>query len=129
MAASLARYGVTPNKAARERAAEDVADKAAFWRGYIDGDGCYSCKSHAQINVVGSEALLLQLKGFFVGRGAPIRNASIGHKPGIRQISIYGPKAAICCRILYARSTVFLPRKKRVADNIIDRYEKRRAPG
>lgn len=129
----LASLGVCGSKQAREKALGEAPMSRDFWRGYMDGDGCYSVtRGYPQMNVVGSLELLEQFRAFMESDGISVRN-KISHKPGIRQISIYGMRCAPVCRALYLGAEHFMPRKKAVADqivaiceNILARQEERR---
>lgn len=120
LAADLSVLGVVPGKTDREKAGEDVVGSVDFWRGVLDGDGCYHDHPDGtpQVSLVGSRNLLSQWH-HFIG----IRKAITPHR-GTFQTHYYGKNAIASIHRLHdGLDDPCLARKRIVAMKLLLRYE------
>lgn len=79
---ALSVLGIENKKSNREHAGDAVAMNEHFWRGYMDGDGCYRATS--QVTCCGSKEILTQLAAWGTANGmrggwsiAPVRGTHV----------------------------------------------------
>jgi hypothetical protein len=121
LVAALARHGVVPRKSLTARTSDEMTGNRDFWRGVIDGDGCWywrATKSGIKpaFILAGSEALLGQFAAF-VERYLPSAPVHVFPQRLSRawKATMNGRYACALARLLYAPGDVALPRKYAVA--------------
>jgi len=113
----IGRYGVIPRKAKRSRVI-GLSRNRHFWRGVIDGDGSLIIERPTRtfpggfpiLILYGSESLLEQFR-VFIRRVWPAYNGRVMQRTGCCRITLKGNAAFHAIQVLYARSSVALPRK------------------
>lgn len=132
----LIAYGVTPRKSHTLSISDELSHNRHFWRGMIDGDGCIRIVKSNHVTLLGekrtytSPAIVLygskriceQFREF-VSRVAPGNNTTVCSVSSIYSIQINGKYAISIMKELYNNSTLYLDRKKVLADNLIWTYE------
>lgn len=132
MAATLARYGITPRKSLTA-CSVGVADNRHFWRGVVDGDGCmtirtchnkFSTALSPGVHLVGSSPLVAQFTEY-ARLVAPESRLFVGRcqKSRAWQTSTSGRFAMSIIRELYTDCTIALPRKLELAQRILADFD------
>ena len=124
LAGRLRALGIVARKSLICVAADCLADDRFFWLGEIDGDGSLGIDSsvgHPVIQLAGSNTIVRQfhdyLKSIFAWR-VP----SPSQKGNISVITAHGGKAVAIIRHLWDGHTLGLPRKRRLAERIIEEF-------
>jgi transposase-like protein len=112
LCASLVRWGVVPNKTAREVAPDHAELNRHWWRGYFDGDGglCRRSDGYWTLHIIGSRRLMEQFAAF-ARQHHPTR-ASVrpqGRVATFQVGGLFGVRAV--ADVLYEGASVFLDRK------------------
>ena len=132
MASSLARFGFVSNKSriAKVKLLEDNRD---FWRGTVDGDGTISIDSLGRpwMKLIGSFEMILQFKEF-LERNLDMKMPQVYNEiydgGSIDRIVISCNTCIRVLKLLYDNSSVYLERKFRRAQHLIERgYDVRKA--
>lgn len=128
IATNLRNQNVYPRKSCNERLPNFDwlnADFAPiFWRAVIEGDGCIRLGNKSpEISLVGSEELLCGFKKFSevicgVKPNKQLRSKKNGN-PNFRTIAYTGDDCRKIVRKLWSAGTIFLERKKVIAEQII----------
>lgn len=128
LVAALGVLGVTVGKTNQEKASDVVATNADFWRGYLDGDGCFSVRDDTpMVNLVGSASVLTQWKSFINANGGSSDNTITPHN-GTHSMSLYGINGYIACQLMTS-GVQHLPRKRALALEMLRKFENHRFQG
>lgn len=110
---ALGRYGVVPGKQGRESAPEMCRLNPHFWRGVLDGDGCYCVVNATRpnngiyrtpvVNLCGGEALLHQFVKFLAVNGIATKAKVAPHR-GTFTFSVGHLKAMALVKAVLAES-------------------------
>lgn len=120
MVADLANLGIGPRKSLN--AAAWVGPSALmrhYWRGLVDGDGTLCVERAPRVALVGSSAVVEAFCEW--GRSVSGSAASVRPKGKIWQVEFGYAHAKSLASALYEGASVFLPRKKVIADAIVSR--------
>ena len=112
---ALKRYGVTERKSLTASVVPELKHNRDFWRGVIDGDGNLGYNignACPHVGLVGTRAVVMAFKEFCGIEGR------VSDRGNISTIVYYSQNAASIARILYDETTLFLDRKKKLADSI-----------
>lgn len=118
----LAEFGVVPNKTKNAEVNGKLKSNRHFWRGVVDGDGSVAMYNNKpRIDLIGSKLLVNQFKDFVTDFCKT--NASVLERNGSYSYRVNGKNVATeVIDKLYKNSNVYLDRKKRVADEIMNKY-------
>lgn len=121
LADALGVLGVGPGKTNNEKAGDAVALSNDFWRGHLDGDGCYyATGEYPMVQNLGSAVLLEQFRSWARSVGVDITTNILFHN-GIHLINVNGEKAYRLC-IALDSSNSHLKRKNDKRKLIISRF-------
>jgi len=118
---ALKFYGITERKSLTATVAPELRHNRDFWRGVVDGDGYlgYNKGNNCpHLGLVGTRDVINSFKEFCGIEG------TIGTQYKISTLVYYSYNAALLARRLYNGASLFLDRKKTLADSI-QRYEHR----
>lgn len=128
LARRLLSLGVKPKNGAT--IALELARSRHFWRGFIDGDGSVGFAKRSNrsdppyIHVTGIENMLDQFLAFIRTRVSTQRKSyCIANCASVRQVSFQSLMAAQIVWLLYCNAKIALPRKNRVAQKIMHKYQ------
>jgi hypothetical protein len=114
---TLAKYGIRPNKSHNAECDERLICNPHFWRGLIDGDGCIGEYSFGTLlQLTGTEKVVMSFRNYItmiVGKYNKIKELI-----GCWETKIQGKTATQMVQFLYKDSTIYLDRKKILADRI-----------
>lgn len=115
---SLARYGVIPNKSAREQVI-GLEMNRHFWRGAVDADGSVTQSDGSpEIMLLGSRTFCLQFLAY-VQSLFPEAETVPRKRDGIWRIRFHGEYVRWLVAFLYGGATISLDRKQEVANKIL----------
>lgn len=119
----LEDFGVVPNKTGSEEVKGKLKDNCHFWRGVVDGDGSMGIyNKNPQLTLCGSKPLMLQFKNFV--NGFCNTKATVIDKDGYYKYTLGGKHlVSKVIEKLYSDATIYLDRKKKIADEILDEYK------
>lgn len=123
ISSKLKTYGVVPRKTGREIVSDSLKNNRHFWRGMIDGDGnigLNNSKVMVLLQFCGSEMIVQQFCDF-VKSLFPNSNMSphkFKHANCYRCSTSY-KRAINIIKILYSDCSIYLDRKKELADKIL----------
>jgi len=117
LVSALSQFGITASKSASGYVRQLDANRH-FWRGLVDGDGClFMAKGkYPSLRLCGTEPLLMQFRSFVLAL-RPSAAVSIGRGPGIFRLWCDTRTSRNVARCLYQNCSVYLPRKKTIADD------------
>lgn len=115
---NLLALGITPKKSLTLQISDVLASDRHFWRGFIDGDGCWNIgKTNNRLRFtigVGSKEILYQFYNFCQEINIPSK-AKPFISPNNLNILCYGNIASkYLSGILYDNSNIFLKRKQEI---------------
>lgn len=119
----LAQLGIVPRKSHAARAAASMAHNRFFWLGEIDGDGCVleTKEGTPALELCGSQFIVTQFAEFVTEHfGWPPR--AISRHKSIFALRINGGQAIEVMKLLWQGHDFGLPRKRREAEALIQRY-------
>ena len=132
IARDLAKLGVVPRKSLTAKAPNRIAARLEFWRGVFDGDGSLGIyadrrktppRRAARLNLVGSQFLLEQFRTFLARNGVKSKAKVRSKKPHNHfTFDLEGRAAVQAVRLLYADSSLHLPRKYALAQKILEEF-------
>jgi len=118
------RYGIGVNKTKEVNLTENLIYNRDFWRGVVDGDGylnyCKSGNNKHRLEIVGSYSLLSYFVDYCKTIIPDFKNTVKPHK-SIYVIRLGGLTAKIILKSLYGDSRVYLDRKKKTYEEIINK--------
>lgn len=121
LAADLAQCGVYPRKSLTSKPWSAPATLAGhYWRGVIDGDGCWSLAASGQwcLQLTGTYAMVSGFSDFLVGLiGKPARISSHGTYATAQLTGLEAIKEV--ARNLFRGDSVWLNRKKELVDQLL----------
>jgi transposase len=132
IARDLAKLGVVPRKSLTAKASKQIAARLEFWRGVFDGDGSLGIyadrrktppRRAPRLCLVGSQFLLEQFRSFLARNGVN-SNAKIRSKTPHNHFvfDLEGRAAVQAVRLLYADTSLHLPRKYVLAQKILEEF-------
>jgi transposase-like protein len=132
IARDLAKLGVVPRKSLTAKASKQVAARLEFWRGVFDGDGSLGIyadrrktppRRAARLCLVGSQFLLEQFRTFLARNGVKSKATIRIKKPHNHFVfELEGRAAVHAVRLVYADTSLHLPRKYVLAQKILKEF-------
>jgi transposase-like protein len=132
IASDLAKLGVVPRKSLTAKAPRRIAARLEFWRGVVDGDGSLNIypdrrrtppRRAPRLSLVGSQFLLEQFRTFLARNGVKSTAKVRSKKPHNHfAFDLEGSAAVLAVRLLYADSSLHLPRKYARAQKILEDF-------
>lgn len=124
-------YGIEPQKTSNQRVDDRLKDSPHFWRGVIDGDGTYYWHGNYPSLCLSSTShqLMNSWKAFvegITGNSKSLIYCTLESNLVACKLFLRGTDAQKVTRCLYENSTVYLERKKKLADSILLWKPKRR---
>jgi hypothetical protein len=115
LVAACARYGIVHGKTySMPDFKPPDTQQAAFWRGWVDGDGCVSIdkRGYLRTNLTGLPVVVNAYAAWaHAACGVELRVRPIGHCPWLRVGWLAGHHALPLLRVLYDGAALYLPRK------------------
>ena len=120
----LGRFGVIPHKTSRECVSESLKYNRHFWRGMMDGDGHMSLstkKPFALLQLCGSEIIMSQFCEFVktISPKSYMKPHKAKHANIYKCCTTGHKRVASTIKALYSDCSIYLDRKKEIADRII----------
>ena len=115
----LISYGFSARKSLNEKVPpKHIASSRHFWRGMVDGDGCLSKDATSfTLSLVGSEDINKAFNEFVESNIDVITKRKIVRQGDIFNLYYSGNDARQVSKLLYENSTIFLCRKKKLAED------------
>jgi hypothetical protein len=115
----LVSYGFSPRKSLKEVVPPSpIKDSRHFWRGMIDGDGClYKKGKSLKISLVGSKEINTAFNDFVESNVKIITKREVKHRNNLFYIVYTGDDARRVSKLLYEDASIFLLRKKNIAES------------
>jgi len=118
---ALAQFGVTDNKSDNGRVFF-LENNRHFWRGYIDGDGCWtSVNNKLRLSICGTDALLAQFQSFMHSI-SPNITSSISHQANISILNCMHAASITIANYIYRDCSIYLPRKEYIVSNYLTQF-------
>ncbi len=118
IADTLFKYGVTPRKTFTAKVCKELEYNRHFWRGVVDGDGSIGTnkKEYNFFQLLGSFELMSQFKKYinFITNRVNVKKSG-----NIYRVSTTRGPAKLIIQNLYENTSVYLDRKRKIADSII----------
>ncbi len=126
LAKTLLSYGISPRKTKTACPVEQLRMNPDFWRGCIDGDGEVDRGNNCpSITLTGSFALIREFCAYVssVCPEYPLHPRPTGHTDCTVYVNLYGHGAMALLTILYKNATIAMPRKMKLAQDLLVEFE------
>jgi hypothetical protein len=113
----LISYGFSPRKTLNEKVPpEFISNSRHFWRGMVDGDGCFSVnKNSIRLSLVGSFEIVNAFNSFVESNIDIITERTPKHRDTLWCVEYSGNDARKVAKLLYEDSNIYLHRKYNLA--------------
>lgn len=128
LAETLLKYGVGPRKTKTANPVLELRALPDFWRGCIDGDGEIDEGNNCPtVSLVGSFPMIQAFCDFChkLCPEYPLNPRPSGHTDCTAYVNLYGHGAMTLLTALYKNATVAMPRKMKLAQELLTKFEGR----